>query len=84
MIKFGKRLNGTPLQIDLQSPMGNGIFLLGIAAALCTHCKGGDPQPLMKELRHAIRHGSYKNLLAIFDREFGDFVTFYADKEEDL
>ncbi len=78
MIKFGERLNGTPLQIDLNSPMGNSDFLIGIAYYLRKHFKGGDPMPLVEEMREA----AYEDLLAIFEREFGEFATLYLADEE--
>ena len=71
MIKRKIKRTG-PIEIDLTGPDGNAFVLLGYAgqfakqldldgAAICTEMMSGD----------------YENLVAVFDKHFGDYVTLY-------
>lgn len=55
--------------IDLTGPDGNAFVLLGTAASLAKQL-GKD----VKAIRDEMMSGDYENLLAVFDREFGDYV----------
>jgi hypothetical protein len=55
--------------IDLTGPDGNAFVLIGTAASLAKQL-GKD----VKAIRDEMMSGDYENLLAVFDREFGDYV----------
>ena len=60
--------------IDLTGPSGNAYCLLGIAKSYCNQlgdCKDWD------KISAEMKSGDYENLVAVFDREFGSFVTLY-------
>ena len=71
-----KSINEMPrpekIEIDLTGPEGNAFYLLGIANSLAKQLQK-DPEPIQKEMKS----GNYENLIAVFDREFGSFVTLY-------
>lgn len=56
-------------EIDLSGPGGNAFALLGQAAKLCRQMKI-DSDPILEEMQS----GDYDNLIAVFDRNFGDYV----------
>lgn len=58
------------IEIDLTGPEGNAFVLLGYARKLAKS-SGADPEPILKRMQA----GDYENLVAVFDAEFGDFVT---------
>ena len=58
------------IEIDLAGPEGNAHWLLGYADRLA-RLLGRDPAPITERMRA----GDYENLVAVFDAEFGDFVT---------
>lgn len=60
------------IEIDLTGPDGNAFALMGYANRLSRQL-GIDPEPILKEMQS----GDYENLLEVFDREFGSFVTLY-------
>lgn len=69
----------TERSIDLSGPQGNAFCLLGYAKDFCRQLER-DFEPIQKEMMS----GDYENLLKVFDREFGDFVTLYrANDVED-
>lgn len=55
--------------IDLTGPDGNAFVLLGYAASYCKQL-GWDAGPILEEMKSS----DYRNLIAVFDRHFGDFV----------
>jgi hypothetical protein len=57
--------------IDLHGPDGNAFALLGYASRW-SKMLGRDPEPIIAEMMEA----NYQHLLEVFEREFGDFVTF--------
>lgn len=64
-----KKSEKKEIVIDLTGPDGNAFVLLGIAKRFAKQM-GKDAKAITDEMRS----GDYENLLAVFDREFGDFV----------
>ena len=58
------------IEIDLTGPDGNAFVLMGYAQQYAKQLER-DPKPILAEMQS----GDYENLLAVFDREFGKFVT---------
>ncbi len=55
--------------IDLTGPQGNAFFLLGQAGRYAGQL-GLDGDQIITEMKS----GNYENLVAVFDRYFGDYV----------
>ena len=70
MIKEKKQTNG--IEIDLTGPQGNAFYLLGTARNLAKQL-GLDGKAICDEMMS----GDYENLLQVFDKNFGMFVTLY-------
>jgi hypothetical protein len=70
MIKSKSKTRG--IEIDLTGPQGNAFFLLGTASNLAKQLEL-DGSKIMEEMKS----GDYENLLQVFDRHFGSFVTLY-------
>jgi len=60
------------LEIDLTGPEGNAFNVLAVARKLCK-ILGKD----WEDIRQRMTSGDYENLIEVFDKEFGDFVTLY-------
>ena len=60
------------LEIDLSGPQGNAYCLLGIASNLAQQLKL-DWKKISKEMKSS----DYDNLIEVFDKYFGDYVTLY-------
>ena len=58
----------TPV-IDLTGPQGNAFFLMGQASRYAGQL-GLDGDAIIAEMKS----GNYENLVAVFDRHFGDYV----------
>jgi hypothetical protein len=71
MIKYKKTKTG-PVEIDLTGPDGNAFALIGIASKLATQL-GLDKNKIREEMMS----GDYENLISVFDKHFGEFVTLY-------
>jgi hypothetical protein len=71
MIKYKKMKTG-PVEIDLTGPDGNAFNLIGTAGRLAEQL-GLDK----KKIRSEMMSGDYENLLKVFDKHFGEFVTLY-------
>ena len=71
MIEYKKTKTG-PVEIDLTGPDGNAWVLIGIAANLAGQL-GLDK----KKIREEMMSGDYENLITVFDKHFGEFVTLY-------
>jgi hypothetical protein len=69
MIKSKKQ---TGIEIDLTGPDGNAFFLLGTAGRLAKQL-GLDS----KEIQAEMMGGDYEELVSVFDKHFGSFVTLY-------
>jgi hypothetical protein len=70
MIK--EKVQSKGIEIDLTGPHGNAFYLLGTARNLAKQL-GIPHQPIEDDMMS----GDYDNLLSVFDKHFGDFVTLY-------
>ena len=70
MIKSKKQKLG--IEIDLTGPDGNAFVLIGTAGNLAKQL-GLDA----KAIRTEMMAGDYENLVNVFDKHFGQFVTLY-------
>jgi hypothetical protein len=70
MIKSKKQKLG--IEIDLTGPDGNAFMLIGKAGSLARQL-GLDGKAIQKEMMA----GDYENLIKVFDKNFGSFVTLY-------
>ena len=70
MIKSKKESLG--ISIDLTGPDGNAFMLIGKASNLAKQL-GLDSKAIQKEMMA----GDYENLIKVFDKYFGSFVTLY-------
>ena len=64
-----------PIEIDLTGPEGNAFVLLGYAKRYAKQL--GKNGVEAEAIVHEMMQGDYENLLDVFDREFGDYVTLY-------
>ena len=62
------RIASTPI-IDLTGPQGNAFFLMGQAGRYARDL-GLNGDTIIDEMKS----GDYENLVAVFDRYFGDYV----------
>ena len=60
------------IEIDLTGPDGNAFVLIGTAGNLAKQL-GLDG----KAIRTEMMAGNYENLINVFDKHFGNFVTLY-------
>ena len=60
------------IEIDLTGPQGNAFFLIGTATRLARQLDLNEYEVLTE-----MKSGDYENLLQVFDRHFGSFVTLY-------
>ena len=60
------------ITIDLTGPQGNAFYLLGTAKKLANQLGLNDVE-IMEEMQS----GDYENLIQVFDKNFGSFVTLY-------
>lgn len=70
-IKYKKTKTG-PVEIDLTGPEGNAFVMLGYANRLAKQL-GLDGQAIQNEMME----GDYENLIKVFDKHFGEYVTLY-------
>ncbi len=70
-IKYKKMKTG-PIEIDLTGPDGNAFYLIGTAKNLAKQL-GLDGKKIQTEMMM----GDYENLIKVFDKHFGDYVTLY-------
>jgi hypothetical protein len=61
-----------PVEIDLTGPDGNAFYLIGTAKNLAKQL-GLDGKKIQTEMMM----GDYENLIKVFDKHFGDYVTLY-------
>lgn len=61
-----------PMEIDLTGPNGNAFALLGTAIRLSKQL-GLDHEAIQTEMMS----GDYENLIAMFEKHFGEYVTLY-------
>lgn len=67
-----KELQKGKLKIDLTGPNGNAFYLLGLAKKLSIQFGNNE-----KEIMDKMMSSNYKNLVKVFDEEFGDYVDLY-------
>ena len=70
MIKDKQQTSG--IHIDLTGPDGNAFVLIGTASKLAKQL-GLDGKAIQAEMMS----GDYENLINVFDKHFGEFVTLY-------
>ena len=70
MIK--SKIEKSGIEIDLTGPDGNAFVLIGTAGNLAKQL-GLDA----KAIRTEMMAGDYENLVNVFDKHFGHFVTLY-------
>ena len=70
-IKYKKMKTG-PVEIDLTGPDGNAFNLIAIAGNLAKQLDLDK-----KKIQSEMMSGNYENLLKVFDKYFGEFVTLY-------
>jgi hypothetical protein len=70
MIK--KKNESFGIEIDLTGPNGNAFYLIGAANNLAKQL-GLDGKAIQAEMMA----GDYENLVKVFDKNFGHFVTLY-------
>ena len=63
------------VEIDLTGPEGNAFVLIGKAMSFAKQL--GYSVEKIEELKSEMTGSDYENLLEVFDREFGHFVTLY-------
>jgi len=61
-----------PVEIDLTGPDGNAFVLIATASRLAKQL-GLDGKKIQAEMMG----GDYENLIKVFDKHFGEFVTLY-------
>jgi hypothetical protein len=67
-----KKVSKSTIEIDLTGPNGNAFYLIGTARKLSKQL-GLDSEAIQTEMMS----GNYENLLKVFDKHFGHFVTLY-------
>lgn len=67
-----KKKKNKGLEIDLTGPQGNAFVLLGYASQLSKQL-GLNSEHILSEMKS----GDYENLVAVFDKHFGNIVTLY-------
>ena len=70
MIKSKSKTFG--IEIDLTGPNGNEFYLLGAANNLAKQLGLNGA-----EIKAEMMKGDYENLVKVFDKHFGHFVTLY-------
>jgi len=75
MIKSREELKDRKLEIDLKSPQGNALYLLGQVEILGKQLN--IPLEVRKDIRTTMSMGSYEDLIKTFDIWFGDYVILY-------
>ena len=71
MIKYKKMKTG-PVEIDLTGPDGNAFNLIATAGRLAEQLDLNK-----KKILSEMMSGDYENLVKVFDKHFGEFVTLY-------
>lgn len=72
MIKSIKEREVTGIEIDLTGPDGNAYALIAYAKRLSVQL-GIDGEEIISEMMS----GDYDNLVSVFDKNFGSYVTLY-------
>jgi len=72
MAILNKQISSAKKVIDLTGPDGNAFFLIGLANSLGKQL-GMDPKQ-RGDINAEMMSGDYENLIAVFDKHFGDYV----------
>jgi hypothetical protein len=75
MIRCRSEIENKKIQIDLNGPQGNALFLIG-----CVDVIGKQiniPSRIRKDIKNTMMLGNYNQLLKTFDQWFGDYVILY-------
>lgn len=75
MIKSRDELENRKIEIDLKSPQGNALYLLGQVEVLGKQIN--IPLEVRKDIRRVMTMGNYEDLIKTFDIWFGDYVILY-------
>ena len=75
MIKSRYELENRKVEIDLKSPQGNALYLLGQVELLGKQLN--IPLEVRKDIRRVMMMGNYVNLIKTFDIWFGEYVILY-------
>ena len=67
-----KKIKTGPVEIDLSGPDGNAFNLIAVAGSLAKQLYLDK-----KQIQSEMMAGDYENLLKVFDKHFGEFVTLY-------
>ena len=70
-IKY-KKIKTGPVEIDLTGPDGNAFVLIATASKLAKQLDLDG-----KKIQSEMMAGDYENLIKVFDKYFGEFVTLY-------
>ena len=62
------------IEIDLTGPRGNAYFILSVAQDLCKRHRN---KKNWDDIKKRMTSGDYKNLLKVFEAEFGKYVVMY-------
>lgn len=65
--------------IDLSGPDGNAFVMMGLAKSYAEQLRLDG-----NAIVHEMREGDYENLLAVFDKYFGDYVDLYRGDADDV
>lgn len=66
-------------EIDLSGPEGNAFWLIGFSKRLGTQL--GKSREEINDLANEMLSGDYKNVLQVFEREFGDYIVLKGKGE---
>lgn len=72
VIKSKDSLKKRKLEINLTGPEGNAFFILATAKKLATQLDKD-----WEDIEKRMKESDYENLIKVFDKEFGDYVTLY-------
>ena len=75
MIKSRDELENRKIEIDLKSPQGNALYLLGQVEVIGKQLS--IPLVIRKDIRRVMTMGNYEDLIKTFDIWFGDYVILY-------
>ena len=75
MIKSRDELENRKIEIDLNSPRGNAIYLLGLVSSLSNQLN--IPKAIQTDIKDTMMAGNYDELIKTFDIWFGDYVILY-------
>ena len=75
MIVSREEMPERKIEIDLNSPQGNAMYLLGLVDVLGKQIN--IPSEVRKDIREVMMMGSYEELIKTFDIWFGNYVILY-------